>query len=1062
MSAADIDGHIATIGAGKTSEERNPAAEAIADIVASGGVSVFKEADLETKLIGMMGNKKKPGPREGAMVCINAMCNKCFAPCEPYLIKLFPEVLQMCGDKMKFIGEAAARCCKTYMDSINPYAAAKIVPVLFSAMTDESKWQSHVAALNCLGYLCVAAGEQVALEMKIIVPKVAAMMWEMKQEVKDAAKACLTDVCECIDNADIQAFVPALISMIANPAEVEECIHLLAATTFVQTVTSAPLAIVVPLLTRGFSEKATATKRLCAVIIENMAKLVDEPSDAEPLMTACYDELKKTTETVSNPECRSVCERALAVLDTIKIKMVNEPRKILYFDPTLASLKETIGDADDFATPAIEYTAELVVSMANCRQFEEAKWTKAFTDILGPHVGNDKAATDAKATLATSESNTEPEVEIDLDEDVENLCECNFSLAYGSKILLNNTNMKLKRGFKYGLMGPNQCGKTTLLAAIANEQVEGFPPPSEVKTIFVQTDIHADDSDMSVIDYVMADTVPSGTRPAGQLPIEEPGFKEQAIKVLDSVGFVKDDKDYTGEGARQSQETGQLSGGWRMKLALSRAMLMNADIMLLDEPTNHLDVSNVAWVKEYLNNLKQVTCIMVSHDKGLLNDVCTHIIQMDSLKLRTYKGNLTEFVKVVPMAAHYLVVEKAKVAFNFPQPGKLEGINSKGKKVMTIDKVTFTYPKNLAIGLPPTLYDITVRCSLSSRVACVGKNGAGKSTMIKLLTGELEPCEGKIWKHPNCIVGYIAQHAFHHIEQHMSKTPNEYIQWRYASGDDKEALAKDTMILNAEELKLMATPFEYKWTDEESGKSMKEKRVIEKLSGGRRTMKNKSFEYEVKWVAKPAGMNGFVHYDELMRLGFEKPMKQMDEKIASRNAAYARPLTGSNVEKHFVGIGLEAEFASHTRIRALSGGQKVKVVLGACLWNQPHILILDEPTNYLDRDALGALMAAIEVFEGGVVMITHNNDFCSQLCPETWVLEAGHLNCKGDPEWMAQLANEKVEIKSVTEMTDAFGNTVKIKAAKKKLSRKEKKAKERLKKMREKRGDAVSDDEDDY
>merc|ERR1712127_899687 len=85
---------------------------------------------------------------------------------------------------------------------------------------------------------------------------------------------------------------------------------------------------------------------------------------------------------------------------------------------------------------------------------------------------------------------------------------------------------------------------------------------------------------------------------------------------------------------------------------------------------------------------------------------------------------------------------------------------------------------------------------------------------------------------------------------------------------------------------------------------------------------------------------------------------------------------------------------------ALSGGQKVKVVLAAAMWNQPHILILDEPTNYLDRESLGALAGAIEIFDGGVVMITHNNEFCSKLCPETWVMDAGHLETKGDAEWM--------------------------------------------------------------
>ena len=173
-------------------------------------------------------------------------------------------------------------------------------------------------------------------------------------------------------------------------------------------------------------------------------------------------------------------------------------------------------------------------------------------------------------------------------------------------------------------------------------------------------------------------------------------------------------------------------------------------------------------------------------------------------------------------------------------------------------------------------------------------------------------------------------------------------------------------------------------------------------------------------------------------------------------------LTGSNVEKHLDGIGLEPEFGTHCRIRALSGGQKVKVVLGATLWNCPHILILDEPTNYLDRDALGALMAAIEKFEGGVVMITHNNDFCSQLCPETWVLEQGHLDLQGDPEWMAALANENVEVGQLDKMMDAFGNAVKIKQMDaKKPSRKETKQKARAKKLRIKHGEKVTDSDSD-
>merc|ERR1711916_208678 len=136
---------------------------------------------------------------------------------------------------------------------------------------------------------------------------------------------------------------------------------------------------------------------------------------------------------------------------------------------------------------------------------------------------------------------------------------------------------------------------------------------------------------------------------------------------------------------------------------------------------------------------------------------------------------------------------------NFPKPGPLEGVNNRAKPVMTMGNVEFTYP-----GAPtPQLKNVNVKVALASRVACVGANGAGKSTMIKLLTGELKASSGTVRKHPNCRFAYVAQHAFHHIEQHLDKSPNEYIRWRFDGGDDKEARLKSTAIITPEEKKLM-------------------------------------------------------------------------------------------------------------------------------------------------------------------------------------------------------------------------------------------------------------------
>merc|ERR1712194_71930 len=220
--------------------------------------------------------------------------------------------------------------------------------------------------------------------------------------------------------------------------------------------------------------------------------------------------------------------------------------------------------------------------------------------------------------------------------------------------------------------------------------------------------------------------------------------------------------------------------------------------------------------------------------------------------------------------------------------------------------------------------------------------------------------------------------------------------------------------------------------------------------------------YEVKYAGSTTDSGEYLPQKVLVKMGWSKAMKAVDLKIAQRSGLYVRPLSSKNVEKHLEDCGLQAEFGTHYRMSALSGGQKVKVVLAAAMWNQPHILILDEPTNYLDRESLGALAGAIEEFAGGVVMITHNNEFCSKLCPETWVMDAGHLETKGDADWMLN-QDTKIEASAqITEVTDAAGNVSKVKGQKKKLSKKEEKVLTKRLKAKIKNGEDLDTDEEEY
>merc|ERR1712057_120843 len=139
-----------------------------------------------------------------------------------------------------------------------------------------------------------------------------------------------------------------------------------------------------------------------------------------------------------------------------------------------------------------------------------------------------------------------------------------------------------------------------------------------------------------------------------------------------------------------------------------------------------------------------------------------------------------------------------------------------------------------------------------------------------------------------------------------------------------------------------------------------------------------------------------VARDTLLKMGFLKMVQRKVEQEAAAAGLMTKPLTSQAIEKHLADFGIEPEQASHTLIQSLSGGQKVKVVLAASMWQNPHLLILDEPTNYLDRDGLGALTHAIEEFEGGVIIISHNREFCGAVATEKWIMKAGLLKQEGE------------------------------------------------------------------
>ena len=265
--------------------------------------------------------------------------------------------------------------------------------------------------------------------------------------------------------------------------------------------------------------------------------------------------------------------------------------------------------------------------------------------------------------------------------------------------------------------------------------------------------------------------------------------------------------------------------------------------------------------------------------------------------------------------------------------------------------------------------------------------------------------------------------------------------WRFAGNEDKEGLDLINKDSN-EEQKII----KYQLISNETGMElnvcetpaeMKKAVEVEKINGRRENKKMKIKEYEVKWKGKPEEMTMWVRRDVLIKMGAIKLVQRHDEKEAVMAGLASKTLTTKDIEKHFADFGIDQEQANHTLIKSLSGGQKVKVVLAASLWQNPHLVILDEPTNYLDRDGLGALTSAIHEFKGGVVIISHNREFTNAVTTEKWIMEKGRLRKEGASVEKVEEGNSIIKPKDEI-VFDSFGNEMKVER-KVKMTDKEKK-----------------------
>jgi elongation factor 3 len=805
-------------------------------------------------------DKKSGVKRESAQNLIGALFER-FPVQQPiseviFLIQdggLVPCALDALSDKGAVVRDAAQYALDALFVLLSPEALVTgLLPVLSQYLSKRaSKWQGTVGAYKLLQRMADKAKLEVgstkeeandkdilrdAMGTKLagLIPIVEAGMHDLKAEVEKMAVATMSSLTALLSNDDVAPRIPLLIATMQNPSTetLQKAIHALSQTTFVAIVTSPVLALLTPLLERSLNSPTTAQEvlRQTVVVVENLTKLVHDPVEARTFLPKLLPGVKGVQDRASLPEVREMATRALNVIKkamgddesgashtVITRTTVEDVAKVL--DAEIAKVGGLVADATEIFKLLKAYIGGMVAEDVNHRQTERI--AARVTPYLPQVVKSAEAATavgDALQAFYIEEDHRKYGQPVREDDGEVEIVNTDFSLAYGGMLLLSHTKLRLLKGHRYGLCGRNGAGKSTLMRAIANGKLEGFPSQDVLRTCFVEHN-QGEDADISILEFVAKD------------PDVASAGRERISEVLAEVGFT------AGPEGRQSEMVGSLSGGWKMKLALARAMLMKADVLLLDEPTNHLDVANVKWLQDYLKSHTDITSLIVSHDSGFLDEVCTDIYHYEpGKKLACYKGNLAEFVKQKPEAKSYYTLSASNVQFKFPPPGILTGVKSNTRSILRMTNCSYTYPG----ANKPSLHDVSCSLSLSSRTAIIGGNGAGKSTLIKLLTGETVPTTGRVEKHPNLRIGYIKQHALEHVEMHLEKTPNQYLQWRYANGDDREVHMKQTRVLSEEDKLQMEVPI-----DLGDGRGP---RKIESIMG--RQKWKKTFQYEM-YVPSP-------------------------------------------------------------------------------------------------------------------------------------------------------------------------------------------------------------------
>jgi len=529
-----------------------------------------------------------------------------------------------------------------------------------------------------------------------------------------------------------------------------------------------------------------------------------------------------------------------------------------------------------------------------------------------------------------------------------------FSLGIYGKEFISDTKLELNFARRYGLIGMNGSGKSTMLAGIAAREVpipehidmwflDSEAKPEEVSAVQAVVDVVANEhARLEALSQTLLEEDPEKNQDllaqiSDRLDKMDPQtFEARACELLHGLGFTV---------TMMQKHTKDMSGGWRMRVSLAQALFVEPMLLLLDEPTNHLDLGACVWLEEYLSRYPN-TLLFTSHSEDFMNGVCTNIMQLTlkgtlvnwsgnydqyfKTRTETEKNQLTKWKKEQDDIKHLQefirscgtysnlriqadskqkIIDKMVDAgltekpvpdptyhFAFPDSEKIS------PPVMAFNNVSFSYSGKKE----DHLYEgLELGVDLDSRVALVGPNGAGKSTLLKLMLQQIEPTVGEVKRSGKLRIGHYNQHSEAVLD--LDQTPLNFLKTLYPEG-----------VVTTSGMKKLEDP---------------------------------------EWRGK----------------------------------------LGS--------FGITGEFQTR-KMKTMSDGMRTRVVMLLIALVNPHVLLLDEPTNHLDMQCIDALAAAINNFSGGLVLVSHDFRLISQVAKEIWVCDK-----KSVTKWDGDIKSYKAHLK---------------------------------------------------